>query len=230
MIIRILKYLFISFGCFSLILFILCFTSVPFWTWYRLSTSKAGIHRPPECIIVLGGGGMPGESDLMRTWYAAKLAGYFQHAKVIVSLPGDTGDRFSSVNLMKKELIIRGVFQGRILLENAGTNTRSEALMIGKMIQKDRAIAIVTSPEHLCRASMTFKKAGFSRIDGLPAFENAIESDITFIDRQLGGRSWLPNLGNNLTVRYKFWTQLHYEEITMRELFAISYYWAKGWI
>jgi len=173
---------------------------------------------------------MPGESDLMRTWYAAKLANYFRHANVIVSLPGDTGDRFSSVSLMKKELILRGIFHGRIQLENAGTNTRSEALMIGKMIQKDRAIAIVTSPEHLCRASMTFKKAGFSRIDGLPAFENAIESDITFIDSQLGGRNWLPNLGNNLTFRYKFWTQLHYEEITLRELFAIAYYWAKGWI
>lgn len=231
MIIRIFKYLIISFGCFCLILFSLCFTSLPFWTWYGLSTKKAGIHRPPEYIIVLGGGGMPSETGLIRTWYASKLATSFQRATIIIALPGNARDSFSSVNLMKKELVQHGISPGRILIEGIGTNTRFQALQVMKMINKtNRSIAIVTSPEHLCRAVSSFRKVGFTKVDGLPAFDNAIESDITFLDGQLGGRKWIPSLGNNLTFRYRFWSQLRYEELTMREYLAIAYYWLKGWI
>jgi len=231
MIVRIFKYIFISFGCFCLILFILCFTALPFWTWYGLSTKKAGIHRPPGCIIVLGGGGMPSETGLMRTWYAAKLANHFHHAKVIIALPGNARDSFSSVYLMKKELVYRGISPDRIMIENSGTNTRSQALLIFKMIKNiNQPLVIVTSPEHLYRAMLSFEKTGFSRVDGLPAFDNTIESDITFTDSQLGGRKWLPELGKNITARYQFWSQLRYEELTMREFFAIAYYWVKGWI
>jgi uncharacterized SAM-binding protein YcdF (DUF218 family) len=230
MIIRIIKYVLISFGCLFLISLILCFTSLPFWTWYDLSTKKAGIHRPPECIIVLGGGGMPSETGLMRSWYAALLANHFQRAKVIIALPGNARDSLSSVYLMQKELIHRGISLDRIIMEDSGTNTRSQALMIRKIIPSHHAIAIVTSPEHLYRAVMTFQKAGFSRVDGLPAFDNTIESDITFADSQLGGRKWLPDMGKNITVRYQFWSQLRYEELILREFFAIAYYWAKGWL
>jgi len=77
---------------------------------------------------------------------------------------------------------------------------------------------------------LTFKKAGFLRVDGVPAFEAAIESDITFNDRMLGGREWIPGVGGNLSVRYHFWTQLRYEELMIREFLAIFYYQLKGWI
>ena len=231
MIIRIIKYVLISFGCFYLILLSLCFTPLPFRAWYGLSSKKAGIHRPPDCIIVLGGGGMPSETGLMRIWYAAKLANHFQFAKVIIALPGNARDSFSSVYLMKKELIHRGISSDRILIEDSGTNTRSQALLIFQMIKKiNQPIAIVTSPEHLYRAILSFQKIGFLSVDGLPAFDNTIESDITFVDSRLGGRKWLPDLGKNITARYQFWTQLRYEELIMREFFASAYYWAKGWI
>jgi uncharacterized SAM-binding protein YcdF (DUF218 family) len=230
MFIRIIKYVLISFGCFFLISLILCFTSLPFWAWYDLSTKKAGIHRPPACIIVLGGGGMPSETGLIRIWYTALLANHFQHAQVIIALPGNSRDSLSSVYQMQKELVHRGISSERIIIEDSGTNTRSQALMIRKKIPTHQAIAIVTSPEHLCRAVLTFQKAGFSKVDGLPSFDYTIESDITFIDRQLGGRRWIPNLGKNITLRYQFWSQLRYEELTLRELFAITYYWAKGWL
>lgn len=232
-------------GLFTLFV-ILAFTSAPFWTWYKLSMSKAGVNRPPDYIAVLGGGGMPSETGLMRCWYAAKTANYFTRAKIIIALPGNVHDSMSSINRMKKELTIRGIAPERIFLEDSGTNTRAEALNILEIISNierirnskfdysiipnSHSILIVTSPEHLRRAVLTFRKAGFIKVDGVPAFEEAIESDISFKGRKLGGRLWVPDIGNNITLRYQFWTQLRYEELIFRELFALGYYKLKGWI
>jgi len=271
MISRILKYIFFFFGCLFLILFIFCLTPAPFWTWYSLSTKNAGIHRPPEFIVVMGGGGMPSESGLMRTWFAARAGNHFSRSKIIIALPGDTLDSLSSVYQMKEELILRGISGNRISFESLGTNTRAQAINLFKRItnidqrflndepdtitksqshkvtesQSHRihrnssfvyqnagfkSILIVTSPEHLYRAVRAFRKAGFMLVDGVPAFESAIESDITFNDRLLGGRKWLPSIGKNITLRYQFWTQLHYEQLILREWLAIVYYKLEGWI
>ena len=188
----------------------------------------------------------------MRCWYTAKTANYFTRAKVIISLPGNARDSLSSINGMKKELVIRGIAPERILLEDSGTNTRAEALNVLKIISnidqrisniesvqhsmfnirysKFKSLLIVTSPEHLRRAVLTFKKAGFLKVDGVPAFEEAIESDLSFTGRRLGGRRWVPDIGNNITLRYQFWTQLHYEVLILREVFALGYYKLQGWI
>jgi len=240
--IKSLRILLISFGAVFLIFILLAFTSAPFWTWYNFSVRHSGIHRPPDYIIILGGGGMPSETGLMRTWYGARAAQYFKQSKIIIALPGDPGDSLSSLSLMKKELTLRGITDDRILLMDSGTNTRAQAVNILKRITNSlttspphhltssSAILIVTSPEHLTRAVLTFKKAGFLKVDGLPAFETAIESDITFNDRMLGGREWIPGIGENLTLRYHFWTQLRYEELMIREYLAMVYYKMKGWI
>ena len=239
MIRRILKYIFVSFGCLFLILFTLCLTPAPFYTWYTMSSKYAGIHRPPEVIVVLGGGGMPSESGLMRTWYAAKLGNHFNRSKIIIALPGDTTDSLSSVCQMKDELILRGIAPGRISFEPLGTNTRAQAMNIAKIPhpltpspkrEGEPNVLIVTSPEHLYRAVLSFHKAGFRRVDGLPAFENTIESDLSFDDSSLGGKKWIPGIGKNLTVRYEFWRQMRYEELILREWLAIAYYKVKGWI
>jgi uncharacterized SAM-binding protein YcdF (DUF218 family) len=269
MILRILKYILFSFGCLFLILFIFCLTTVPFWTWYNLSTKQAGIHRYPEVIVVLGGGGMPSESGLMRTWYAARIGNHFCRSKIIIALPGDTADNLSSVYQMKEELILRGISGNRISFEASGTNTRAQALNIFKRIsnidqrvlnleshrvtesqshkvtalQLDTinrnsssiqhpasSILIITSPEHLYRAVRAFRKAGFLLVDGAPAFETAIESELSFNDSLLGGKRWLPPIGKNITARYQFWTQLHYEQLIFREWIAIVYYKLNGWI
>jgi len=238
MILRILKYILFFFGCLFLILFIFCLTSAPFRTWYSLGTKHAGIHRPPELIVVLGGGGMPSESGLMRTWYAARLGNHFFRSKIIIALPGDTVDSLSSVYQMKEELILHGISGKRISFESLGTNTRAQALNIASSritrhasrVTRNASLLIVTSPEHLYRAVLSFRKAGFLLVDGLPAFETAIESELSFDDRLLGGKKWLPAIGKNITVRYQFWTQLHYEELVMREWLAIVYYKLNGWI
>jgi uncharacterized SAM-binding protein YcdF (DUF218 family) len=242
---KIFRIIFFFLGAIFLLVIIMAFTPLPFYAWYNHALAKAGIHRPPDFIIVLGGGGMPSETGLIRTWYAAKTANRFSRSMVIISLPGDTSNSMSSVNQMKKEMLLRGIDQKRIILEPKGTNTRAQAMQVKNLVDglmdplisssthqliNSSAILIVTSPEHLSRAVLTFKKAGFLKVDGVPAFETDIESDITFNDRSLGGREWIPGVGGNLAIRYQFWTQLRYEEMMIREYLALFYYKLKGWI
>lgn len=197
---------------------------------------EAGINRPPDYIVVMGGGGMPSESGLMRCWYAAKAGNYYTRAKIIIALPGKAEDSASSVNEMKNELIFRQIEPGRIILEDSGTNTRSQSLLIRERFDtlesphNQPAILIVTSPEHLYRAIKAFRKAGFKRVDGFPAFESNIESDIRFAGKKIGRKKFVPEIGNNLAIRYNFWTQLRYEMILMREYLAILYYEVNGWM
>ncbi|MGE5423825.1 MAG: YdcF family protein [Syntrophothermus sp.] len=228
-----LKLFFLTAGMISTLLILLAFTALPFYAWYRLSMSKAGITRQPEVIVVMGGGGMPSESGLMRTWYAAELAKTFDSARIIIALPGNAKDTMSSVNLMKKELVEHGIREERIFLEDSGTNTRSQALMILQNLKnkgKLPSLVIVTAPEHLYRAVKVFRKVGFIKTDGIPTFEEAIEANITYHGKKIGRKFWVPEVGDNLTVRYNFWTQLRYEQLLMREYAAIAYYWLNGWI
>jgi uncharacterized SAM-binding protein YcdF (DUF218 family) len=253
---KILKVLLLSTGIMAALMIILALTPAPFWTWYGLGTRYSGIHRPPDYIVLMGGGGMPSESGLIRCYYAAIAGNYFTRSKIIVALPGDISDSLSSIQLMKKELVLRGINPDRIMLEDSGTNTRAQAINIRKIITIDdlrfpnstsqnltnivnqqssivnrrSSILIVTSPEHLFRSVKTFKKAGFIRVDGLPAFDQAIESDINFNARKLGGRKFIPDIGENITLRYQFWSQVNYEFLVIREWLAITYYWLNGWI
>jgi uncharacterized SAM-binding protein YcdF (DUF218 family) len=228
----------IMMGLFFTLMILMAFTSAPFWIWYNLGVKKAGIHRPPDFIVVMGGGGMPSESGLMRCWYASEVANHFTRARIIIALPGDVKDSLSSVNQMKREMELRGIAGDRIFLEDSGTNTRAEALNILKIITNNDmsrvtrhvSLLIVTSPEHLDRAVLTFKKAGFMKVDGVPAFEKTIEADLNFNAGKLGARSWVPDVGRNITLRYEFWVHMEYEFLLLREYLALAYYKLQGWV
>jgi len=230
-------------GSVALLGIILAFTSAPFWIWYGLGTANADITRTPDYIVVLGGSGIPSESGLMRTFYAGIAATHFPDALLIVALPGDTADSLSSISKMRDELFLRGIPPERILLEDSGTNTRAQAMLIRELVHNyelrmtndefngdSLTLLLITSPEHLYRAVLVFRKAGFKNVDGLPAFESDIESDISFAAKRLGGRRWVPDVGDSITLRYQFWTQLQYEILILREYLAITYYWLMGWI
>ncbi|MCK9616763.1 MAG: YdcF family protein [Lentimicrobiaceae bacterium] len=228
------KWLLYLSGGYFLILIILAFTTLPFWVFFYFGTYHSTITQPPDFIVVLGGGGMPSQDGLIRTYHAACLAEKFPESKVIIALPGDMKDSTSAIRLMKREMIIRGVFTERIVCEVKGTNTRSQAIEIagylqGKIVKNP--ITIVTTPEHMIRAIKTFEKAGFSNINGFPAFDKGIEADITFNDTKLGGEKILiPSIGKNLQLRYQFWNHLKFELIITREIFGIAYYKLRGWI
>jgi uncharacterized SAM-binding protein YcdF (DUF218 family) len=226
--------LLVIFGILFMIILGLCFTSLPFWGYYWLGTSQSKISEKPEYIIMLGGGGMPSESSLMRAFFVHRAAMQSTESKIILSIPGNPHDSTSTARLVAHELVIKGIDRSRILYEQIGTNTRSEALYLQNFNQEkltSKSILLVTSPEHMRRAVLTFRKAGFTRVNALPTFENDLEANLFFEDDNLGGNKILvPDVGGNMTVRYQFWTQLKYELLIAREMAALGYYWVRGWI
>lgn len=229
---KLFKYFIFIAGIIAIIAIILSFTSLPFWGYYWLGTSALTEECSPDHIIVMGGSAMPGKSGLMRTFYAAEIAEKYPEVNIIIALPGDIKDDKSSLNLMKKELVIRNIPSHRIAFENIGKNTRFQVLEIKKIIPDNQThIIIVTSPEHMRRAILAFKKVGYQNVGGLPAFEDVHDFDLVFEDKDLGGKNkFLPEIGDNIKIRYQFWKHLEYEIIFTREIIALGYYKLKGWI
>jgi uncharacterized SAM-binding protein YcdF (DUF218 family) len=218
-------------GLFFTVLLIVAFTTLPYWGYYWLGTSKSVLKWKPAVIVLLGGSGMPSESNLMRSWFASSAASDCPECEVLIVMPGDTTDKSSTPVKMRSELIIRGVDATKIRFEPIGTNTRSQALESLRLIDKETSILIITSPEHMRRAVLSFSKAGFEKVNALPAFENAAEADFSFVDKELGGRQTLiPDVGRNTQVRYQVWNHLKYEILIARELAALAYYRIRGWI
>lgn len=218
-------------GIFFTTFVILALTSAPYWGYHWLGTSKSGLREKPQTIILLGGGGMPSQSNLIRSWYAAKASNSFPDAKLIIAMPGELTDSTSTPQKMKTELITRGINPDLIAFENDGTNTRSQAVNCMGLIKLESPVLIVTSPEHMRRAVLCFEKAGFEKVNALPAFENAAEADFRFIDDELGGNKLLvPDVGENMNMRYQIWNHLIYEILITREISALAYYRLRGWI
>ncbi len=216
-------------GIVFLVLLMLSFTSLPFWMYYALGSVKTDYSGEPDYIVVMGGGGMPSASGLMRTYKAAEEAALYPEAPVIIALPGDVEDTSSSIWLMKDELVLRGVHPAKVLFEPKGTNTRMQALDIEEMIGADAPILLITSPEHMWRSVKAFQKLGFQSVYSRPSFEKALEADLFFKDDELGGNRF-PAVGDKLGLRYQFWNHLQYQIIVYREYVAIVYYKMKGWI
>jgi uncharacterized SAM-binding protein YcdF (DUF218 family) len=228
---RILRIFFVLSGIFFLAAVVLAFTTLPFWGIHWLGTSKAEMKWEPETIILLGGGGMPSESNLMRSWFAGKAARSFPNSKLIIAMPGDITDSLSTPQLMKKELVLRGVNPQIILFESEGTNTRAQALNCEKILGNSSSVLLITSPDHTRRAILCFEKVGFEKVNALPTFENATEADLTFKDDELGGRKTAaPDVGQSIQIRYQVWNHLKYEITFAREMMALAYYKLRGWI
>jgi len=210
---------------------ILAFTTLPYWAIHWLGTAKSDINRAPQTIILLGGAGMPSESNLIRSWYTALAAENFGSADVLIAMPGETNDSLSTPVRIKKELVLRGIESHRIFFESKGTNTRSQAIHCKKLINTEKPVLIVTSPENALRSVLSFQKAGFRKVNALPAFENASEANFKYRDDNLGGNKMMvPDVGHSISVRYQLWNHLKYEIIFFREILAISYYKIRGWI
>lgn len=231
---RVLRTLLAGFGILFLIALILSFTTLPFWGYYWLGTSESKITEKPDYIVLLGGGGMPSESNLIRAFFVFKAATESVQSQIVISIPGNSADPKSTAHLVADELISKGIDSTRILYEELGTNTRSQALNLQQFNSEkltNKSILIVTSPEHMRRAVLVFKKAGFTRLSALPAFENALEANLIFKDDELGGNKLpVPDIGNNTAVRYQFWNHLKYEILIAREMAALGYYKIRGWI
>jgi uncharacterized SAM-binding protein YcdF (DUF218 family) len=222
------KTLLITLGSISLVMIILAFTSVPYRTRYWLGTHKSEFDFKPDYIIMLGGNGMPSEDNLIRLFYLADVANTYLSAKIIIAQPVELG----VYQKMRYELISKNIDSSRIQFEKYGINTRSQALNIKKFFPAtiDAKILIVTSTEHVLRSVLAFRKAGFKFVGGCPSFECDLNLNMPYDWNKLGGRKYIPNLDNNLSLRYSFWSYLRIEILCLREFTALGYYYMKNWI
>lgn len=230
-VVRILQILMISLGIFTTVLIIFSFTSQPFWIYYWLGTSKSQVDFTPDYIVVMGAGGMPGPDGLMRCHFAAKAAKKYPGSKIIIALPApDTLPEKGEAWKMYLEMAKDSVSGDRFLFETKGTNTHSQACNISQMpeMSTSAGILVVTSPEHVYRSVLTFKKCGFSRVAGFPAFEHAFDQNLLLTENEKTDK--LKNLDRSLSLRYNMWNYLKIEIILIREFFALTYYKIMGYI
>jgi uncharacterized SAM-binding protein YcdF (DUF218 family) len=232
-IIRVFRITLIVCGAFFLLMVIMALTPLPFWARYNLGSSKDYVPEDTKTIVVMGGGGFPSESVLMRLWFTKELALSFPESKIIVTTPGDTLDTTSTIVSMKQELIKSGIDSIRIFYEAEGLNTRHQALLIHELFKTGNfkePLVVVSSPEHLFRTILCFEKVGFIEVSGKSAHESMLETDLRLKGKKLGGNKTVPDVGNSISLRYKFWDYMKYEITVMREYMAIAYYKIKGWI
>jgi len=228
---------FIILGIICFLYVILAFTSIPYYTCYYQGLKYYNDTIIPNYIIMMGAGGMPEENNLIREYYSVLLLNKYTESKLIIALPGNIEDTNSSISLLYKDFIQRGISPNRIIIENKGVNTRTQALKILEIIKKEELnhnnvyLYIVTSPEHVPRAVLSFRKAGLKNSYGYAAFSIDLESNLIFGKKETGGKNVLTNsIGKNIEIRYRFWTYLKTEISLTREFFAKLYYKINGWI
>ncbi len=223
------------FGLLALATLLLGFTQVP-WRLYRaLGDGGPPLAGAPDWIVVLGGGGIPSESGLIRCYYGAEAAHRYPEARVMVCLPSEGDPEDGSVGLMKRELVLRGVEGARIEMESRGRSTREQALRAAELIGPDFAeqgVLLVTSVEHTRRAALSFRRAGFEHVSGAAAFNVSAESDMQATETDLesdGGRA-ARAVQESMTLRYDYWNQMNYLGRAAREGVALAYYRWRGWL
>lgn len=200
-----------------LLQFVFALTGPPQWLTDWLVAAKMGPQTPPRTVVVLGGGGIPSESGLIRTYYAAHYGATLTNATFIVALPADGTPETSSVGRMRDELVIRGIPPEKIRMETRGLNTHQEAINIHQMLGDaalHEPIVIVTSGYHMRRAVLSFRAQGFTNVAALHAHGIDAEADP-------GPLAWL---------RYTIWYHWSCEAEIARELVALLSYKLKGWI
>jgi uncharacterized SAM-binding protein YcdF (DUF218 family) len=180
-------------------------TRLPLRAKFWLAEAGEELSVPPAYIVVLGSGDIPNPEQFMRTYYGAEAARKFSSAVVIASLPTATSPKTSGVGVVRDELVLRGVAKKRIRLMFWAYNTREEALRIQELLgpkSKKEPILLVTSPEHIKRAVLVFRKAGFVHVSSVAA-------------KAAGGPCCS---GEMRLLRYGLWQGLHDEISVVREL------------
>lgn len=208
------------------VLFIgLSFTHIPYKAYHHLSAPHFALNQPPSYILILGDAGMPSADGLQRTHFAAAIAKIYPEANIIIAHTENfqKKDSIKQLRLMAHELVIKEVDTTRIGFEFMGTNTYTQAKNVF-LKTKDAPLLVVTSPEHMLRAILTLRKAGFSNVGGVPTFETPINEE------SLRKRVLSDDISENVALRHNIWSYMIYEIKVLREYTAISYYWLMEWI
>jgi uncharacterized SAM-binding protein YcdF (DUF218 family) len=169
-------------------------------------------QQPPSTIVVLGGGGMPSDSTLIRLYYAAQLGQGLTGVTYIVALPAGNDAEHESVGRMRDELVLRGVPASAVRMETRGRNTHEQAVNV-RALGVAEPVAVVSSGYHVRRAVLAFRAAGFGNVVGYNAGNVDPEGDL----------GWFTGL------RYGVWGSWSRQAIVLRELIALAAYKLCGW-
>jgi uncharacterized SAM-binding protein YcdF (DUF218 family) len=168
----ILRRCFLAAGILLLLQFIFALTGPPQSLTDWLNAESLRPTENPKYVIVLGGGGIPSGSSLIRTYYAAQYGLTVTGATFIVSLPADESPDKNSVGRMRNELIMRGIPAASIRMEYRGLNTYQQAQGIVRMLPSEafrQPVVLVSSEFHLRRAVLIFRKTGFMNVAAINA-------------------------------------------------------------
>lgn len=228
MIKKILQRFFVVLGVIFALFLILAITPAPFYTHYNLGQDPnrdTTYIFEPQHVIMMGGAGMPSANNLMRLYYTAGLASFYE-CPVTIALPYDSICHAE----MDKYLVNQGVTK-EIIHDTIGTNTRSQVLALAENHPEllTTNILVVTSPEHLRRTVKCFNKIGFQQVRGVAAYEGTVDFNLSLKNQKLKGKKYIPSV-ENTKLRYTFWNYLKLEIDTYREYIALFYYKIKGWI
>jgi uncharacterized SAM-binding protein YcdF (DUF218 family) len=231
-------------GLFSLLFAATQFTNLPWRAYKHLSEIPDASDAAPAFILVMGGSGIPGESGLMRTFFAAQAASLNPDATVLVAMPLGAAQSVSSQAYLD-EIRRRGVPAERIRILDGGRNTREQAIRLAEYLT-DRTnappILIVSDPEHIRRTAACIRKACAQsdlsiQLDALPAFPLSIEDPLPWDAQELdaqtpsnGLRGAVPDVGSSMRLRYNLWANLGYTQDALREYAATLYYRLRGWL
>ena len=219
-------------GVAFLLILALCFSPYPWRLYASVSSDDYKLAGEPDVLVMMGSGGIPSEGDLMRSYTLAEAARQHPNAMVAVAIT-DTND--PAVVRLKDELALRGIKSERIIWEDRGRNTREQALFMHNLLYADGmkpSVLLVTSPNHLRRALLAFRKVGFHDIEGLTEFGASLGSDLAYQASELGGTTNQPvaALGHLHFIRYDFWNNIGYLMRAAHSLTAMAYYKMMGWI
>lgn len=230
-VLSILKWLLVSLGILFLIINILALTPAPFYMHRSLGEDAAWeedstTQFTPDYIIMFGGAGMPSESNLIRLYYTAEIAGKL-HKPIILVHPEDSVCQVE----MSKFLVNYSISPDSIMYMTGGSNTRSQSVCLADTfpLLKNASSLIITAPEHLSRTLKCLKKCGIENIRGIGAFESTVDFDLELRKDKLKGNKYIPDI-ESTNLRYTYWNYLQLEIICFREYFATAYYYMKDWI
>lgn len=184
--------------------------------YHWLAAPEWALTGTPDTIVMLGGGGIPSESGLIRSYATAEFARAYTNAVCIIASPEDPGTRTQSdSDRMAQELIMRGVAPDRIRRETEGWNTWQQAEGVADMLgpgARTQTVLLVTNPYHLRRALACFHHAGIPGARGGPTRSVGI-------DAETGEHHWL---------RYGIWQAFAIQPVLVRECVALAVYKLQG--
>ena len=188
-----------------------------------------------DLIVVLGGGTEPLNNPRPtteinsagdRVIYAAKLHQQFPEAKILLS-GGDIDflDQSTSTPAqdMEKILLLMGISQSKLILQDRSQNTYEDALYSCQLIKEAgyEQVVLVTSAMHMPRSLKLFEKQGCLVI---PAPTDYTITDITW------EKTIHPNFEEFIINLVPSYTNLSLTTKSIKEYLGMFTYHLKGWL